>query len=92
MPMSIRPTPVLADVGRRSVVNDDLLHLFAEVVSARAAERVARGPRRQGDTVRSEGGRLALSLRAYARALEKYRLPVPPVIRDELRLRSGLPS
>jgi hypothetical protein len=91
MPMS-RSTPVLADVGRRSVVNDDLSHLFAEVVSARAAERLARGPRRQGENSRSDAGRLAMSLRAYARALEKYRLPVPPVIRDELRLRSGLPS
>jgi hypothetical protein len=92
MPM-FRPTSVLADVGRRSVMNDDLSHLFAEVVSARAAERVARGgPRRQGENARSDTGRLALSLRAYARALEKYRLPVPPVIRDELRLRSGLPS
>jgi hypothetical protein len=92
MPMSIRPISVLADVGRRSVVNDDLSHLVAEVVSARAAERLARGPRRQGESPRSDAGRLALSLRAYARALEKYRLPVPPVIRDELRLRSGLPS
>ncbi|WP_327637545.1 hypothetical protein OHB24_03865 [Kribbella sp. NBC_00482] len=73
-------------------MNDDLSHLFAEVVSARAAERLARGPRRQGDNTRSDASRLATSLRAYARALEKYRLPVPPVIRDELRLRSGLPS
>ena len=74
-------------------MNDDLSHLFAEVVSARAAERLARvGPRRQGENARSETGRLATSLRAYARALEKYRMPVPPVIRDELRLRSGLPS
>ncbi|GAA1156214.1 hypothetical protein GCM10009630_62760 [Kribbella jejuensis] len=75
----------------RSVVNHDLSRLFAAVTSARVADRQARGRLRWDDPFRPDAYRLASSLRAYARALEGYRLPVPPVIRDELRLRSGLP-
>ena len=75
----------------RSAVDHDLARLLAEVVSARAADRQARGRPRWDDPFRRDAHRLASSLRAYAGALERYRLPVPPVIRDELRLRSGLP-
>ncbi|MFD7155059.1 hypothetical protein ACFV9C_10685 [Kribbella sp. NPDC059898] len=72
-------------------MDHDLAQLFAAVVSARVADRQARGRLRWDGPFRSDAYRLASSLRAYASALESYRLPVPPVIRDELRLRSGLP-
>ncbi|TDW15793.1 hypothetical protein [Kribbella kalugense] len=88
--MSIRPLPVSFGASRRSAVDHDLSYLLAEIESARAAERLARGSRHPGDTFRSDAARLASSLGAYARALEGYRLPIPPVIRDELRLRQGL--
>lgn len=87
--MSVRSSSVLGGASRRSAENDDLLYLFAEIRSARVADRRARGMRQDG-TPRSDAARLTSSLRAYARALEQYRLPVPPVIRDELRLRGSL--
>lgn len=90
--MSIRPLSVPGGASRRTATDHDLLYLFAEIRSARAADRQARGQRRPNAPARRDADRLALSLGAYARALEKYRLPVPPMIRDELRLRSGLPS
>lgn len=87
--MPVRSFSVPSGPSRRSAADRVLLHLFAEVVSARQADREQRGrPRWEGP---NDTYRLAFSLRAYARALEWYRLPVPPVIRDELRLRSGLP-
>jgi hypothetical protein len=90
--MSIRPLSVPGSAARRFATDHDLRDLFAEITSARAADQEARGQRRPDAPSRSDANRLALSLGAYARALEQYRLPVPPVIRDELRLRSGLPS
>jgi hypothetical protein len=90
--MSIRPFSVPGGASRRFAADHDLLDLFAEIMSARAADRQARDQRRPDVLSRSDAMRLTLSLSAYARALEQYRLPVPPVIRDELRLRSGLPS
>lgn len=90
--MPVQPSALLSGPSGRSAADHDLSQLFAEVISARAADRQARGRLRWDDPFRSDAYRLALSLRAYARALEAYRLPVPPVIRDELRLRSGLPS
>ncbi len=88
--MSIRPLPVLGGARRRWVMDHELAHLFAEVASARVADRRSRGTRRRDDTFRSDSGHLASSLGAYANALERYRLPVPRTIRDELRLRRGL--
>lgn len=90
--MSIQPLSAPSGAARRFVRDHDLLDLFAEVMSARAADRQARGQRRTDAPSRSDANRLALSLGAYVRALEQYRLPVPPVIRDEFRLRSGLRS
>jgi|tagenome__1003787_1003787.scaffolds.fasta_scaffold20946742_5 hypothetical protein len=90
--MSSRPHSISGGASSRSAADHDLSHLFDEVVAARAADRRARGPRRPDDPFRSDARRLAVSLGAYANALERYRLPVPPAIRDELRLRSGLPS
>jgi hypothetical protein len=88
--MSIRPVTVTAGLQYRSVADHDLSHLFADVLSARSADRLARGAGRRPDTARSDSGRLAASLKAYAEALESYGLPVPRSIRDELRLRRQL--
>ncbi|GAB2646560.1 hypothetical protein [Kribbella swartbergensis] len=90
--MSIRPLPVLRGIQHRSAADHDLSYLFAAVTSAREADRLARGGQRREDIFRSDSGRLAASLNAYATALEKYRLPVPHEIRDELRLRRQLSS
>jgi hypothetical protein len=90
--MAIRPPAVLPSLQRRSTADHDLLHLYAEVRTAREAERLARGARRPNKTLRSDSGRLTASLTAYAKALETYRLPVPCAIRDELRLRRRLAS
>jgi hypothetical protein len=89
--MTTRSQPVFAGISRRTAEDHDLLHLLAEVRSARAADRVTRGVPRRGSAPSSDASRLAASLTAYARALESYRLPVPPAIRDELRLRRALP-
>ena len=79
------------DVCRRSNADHDLSHLYAAVVSARVAERLGRATRPPGGGLRSNGDRLTTALVAYTTALEGYGLPVPPVIRDELRLRRALP-
>lgn len=89
--MAIRSFSVPGGASGRSAADHDLGQLFAEIRSARAADRKARGQRRP-DVPSHSASRLVLSLGAYATALEQYRLPVPPVIRDELRLRSGLRS
>ena len=88
--MSVRPQADRPGIQYRSAADLDLAHLLAEVRSARAADRVARSAGRRDDTFRSDSGRLAASLLAYAKALEGYRLPVPRTIRDELRLRRKL--
>jgi len=88
--MSVRPLALLPGVQHRSAADDDLSHLYAEIMSARAADRLARGAQRRDDSFRTDSGRLAASLLAYAKALERYRLPVPRAIRDELRLRRRL--
>jgi hypothetical protein len=90
--MAIRRLPVLPGIQRRSAADHQLSHLFAEVVAARAADRVARGTRHPDKTRGSDSGRLAASLSAYVKALERYRLPVPRTIRDELRLRREVAS
>ena len=77
-------------IQHRSAADQDLSYLYEAVRSARAADRLARCAQRRDDTFRSDSGRLAASLVAYANALERYRLPVPRAIRDELRLRSKL--
>jgi hypothetical protein len=88
--MSVRPQVIRPGIQYRSAADLDLAHLLAEVRSARAADRVARSTGRRDDTFRTDSGRLAASLLAYAKALESYRLPIPRAIRDELRLRRKL--
>jgi hypothetical protein len=88
--MTIRPVAALPSIQRRSTADHDLSHLYAEVVTARAAEQLTRSTKRPDENVRNNSRRLTASLSAYASALEAYRLPVPRAIRDELRLRRRL--
>jgi hypothetical protein len=85
-----RPPP---GAYHRSLVNQNLAALFADLDAARAANRQAR---RSGQPARNntegDSTRLITALRAYAAAMELHRLPVPPPIRDELRLRRQLPT
>jgi hypothetical protein len=90
--MTIQPVAGLPSIQRRSTADHDLSHLFAEVVTARAAEQLTLSTKRPDDNVRNNSRRLTASLSAYADALEAYRLPVPRAIRDELRLRRRLTS
>lgn len=90
--MTIQPLSVLRVLQHRSAADHDLSQLFAAVTSAREAVQVGRGTPCRDDVYRRACGRLAASLDAYATALETYQLPVPPEIRDELRLRLQLSS
>ncbi|GAA3148883.1 hypothetical protein JOF29_001116 [Kribbella aluminosa] len=90
--MALRPLSVAHGIQHRSVADQDLLQLLARVASAREAVRQGRGAPSRDDAFRRNCGQLAASLVAYATALEHYRLPVPPDIRDELRLRRRLLS
>lgn len=90
--MAIRPLPVVSGPCQRSAADHELSQLFAAIRSARVADRLARRPLRPGELVAPGSARLTLSLGVYAKALEQHRLPVPPVIRDELRLRNRLSS
>ena len=90
--MTIRPLPRLTSIQRRQAADHDLSQLFVEVRCARAADRVARCAQRTDGSSRSDSLRIAASLAAYTRALERYGLPVPHRLSDELRLRRGLAS
>ena len=90
--MSIQPAADLPSLRHRSSADHDLSHLLAEVMHARMAEQQTRTTKRPDDRVRTNSRRLTDSLSAYASALERYRLPVPRAIRDELRLRRRLSS
>lgn len=86
-PVTARPSLL-----HRSSADHDLSHLLAEVLHARMAEQLTRTTKRPDNNVRTNSRRLTDSLSAYASALERYRLPVPRAIRDELRLRRRLSS
>lgn len=90
--MTIQPAAALPSLRHRSSADHDLSHLLAEVMHARMAEQQTRSTKRPDDRVRTNSRRLTDSLSAYASALERYRLPVPRAIRDELRLRRRLSS
>jgi hypothetical protein len=63
--------------------------VFAELSAARSANRVDRSTPRSG-SAGSHRDRLLISLEACAAALAQRNLPIPPSIRDELRLRRRL--
>jgi hypothetical protein len=64
--------------------------VFAELSAARSANRVDRGSARSAPSAGSGRDRLLISLEACAAALAQRNLPIPPSIRDELRLRRRL--
>jgi hypothetical protein len=70
--MNLRPLPGLPSIQRRSSADHDLSQLFVEVSCARAADRAARCAQRTDGTFRSDSLRIAASLTAYTRALERY--------------------
>ena len=64
--------------------------VFAELSAARSANQVDRGSPRSVPSAGSRRDRLLISLEACAAALAQRNLPIPPSIRDELRLRRRL--
>ncbi|MGN6634647.1 MAG: hypothetical protein ACTHJ6_04175 [Oryzihumus sp.] len=77
----------------RSVATDEVLALLMhEVQQARQAWADERCEARHGGAPIESPARVRLlaALEAYAAALESRHLPLPPSIRDELRLRRGV--
>jgi hypothetical protein len=65
-----------------------LAPLYDDLVAARAVVRDARRtPQRSPERSLLAGAELLSCLEAYADALASRHLPVPPAIRDEIRLR-----
>jgi len=84
------PTPTPVGDPRAEFVGarpDEPLTLWNEVVKARGVleqERQSPGGRGSSSPARAD---LLLALEAYAASLTHRRLPIPYVLRDELRLR-----
>lgn len=77
----------------RSAATDEILAmLMGELQKARAAWAAERGEARHGGSPTESPARVRLlaALEAYAAALDSRHLPLPPSIRDELRLRRGV--
>jgi hypothetical protein len=71
----------------------DLVVLRADLMAARAALAADRtGPQTSPTVHQAASAELLHCLQAYVAALTERRLPVPPALRDELRLRQGLYS
>jgi hypothetical protein len=77
-PLRLRPSDITLGV------------IFAELNAARSANQVERGAPRIGAVGGPRADRLLQSLEACAAALGERNLPIPPSIRDELRLRRAL--
>jgi hypothetical protein len=85
--------PLPPGAYHRSAVDHDLAVLFADLAAARVVNQLARRSRPPSGAVnrdQASGVRLVAALSAWTAALEQHRLPVPPTIRDELRLRQRL--
>ena len=85
--MNAQPDPP-PGAHHRSIVDHDLAAVFADLDAARAADHEARcsiPPVRNRSEL--DAMRLITALRACAGALERHGLPVPRMIRDEIRLR-----
>ena len=69
----------------------DLVVLRADLMAARAALAADRtGPQTSPTMHHAASAELLHCLQAYVAALTERRLPVPPALRDELRLRQAL--
>jgi hypothetical protein len=87
------PAGRLTGVGepvRRTPSDITLAVIFAELTAARAANQAERGTPRVGNAGGPRADRLLVSLETCVRALEDRNLPIPPTLRDELRLRRAL--
>jgi hypothetical protein len=94
-PATASQTPAgrLTGVGepvRRTPSDITLAVIFAELTAARAANQAERGTPRIGNAGGPRADRLLVSLETCVRALEDRNLPIPPTLRDELRLRRAL--
>lgn len=77
-PLRLRPSDITLGV------------IFAELNAARSANQLERGAPRVGAVGGPRADRLLQSLEACETALTERNLPIPPAIRDELRLRRSL--
>ncbi|TDU90158.1 hypothetical protein EV138_3742 [Kribbella voronezhensis] len=75
---------------RRTPSDITLAVIFAELTAARAANQAERGTPRLGSAGGPRADRLLVSLETCVHALEDRNLPIPPTLRDELRLRRAL--
>lgn len=75
---------------RRTPSDITLAVIFAELTAARAANQAERGTPRLGNAGGPRADRLLISLETCVHALEDRNLPIPPTLRDELRLRRAL--
>jgi hypothetical protein len=80
-----RPTPMLC-----RPTDATLGLIFAELTAARTANQRDRGVLRPGSGSGARSDRLLISLEACVTALTERNLPIPPSLRDELRLRRNL--
>lgn len=76
--------------GLHSPTDITLGVVFAELTAARSANQQDRGTSRAAPSAGARPDRLLTSLEACAAALAERRLPIPPGLRDELRLRRRL--
>jgi hypothetical protein len=80
----------LGEPVRRTPSDITLAVIFAELTAARAANQAERGAPRLGSAGGPRTDRLLVSLETCVHALEDRNLPIPPTLRDELRLRRAL--
>ena len=86
----LQPSAEQAGPVRLKPADITLNALFTELTRARSENQVERGAPRLGTAGGRRADRLLQSLEACAAALEERRLPIPPSLRDELRLRRSL--
>ncbi len=89
-PLFLPSAPVTTEPVRMRPSDITLGVIFAELSAARSANQLERGTPRLGTAGGPRADRLLLSLEACVSALTDRNLPIPPSIRDELRLRRSL--
>jgi hypothetical protein len=89
-PLFLPSAPVKTEPVRMRPSDITLGVIFSELSAARSANQQERGTPRLGTAGGPRADRLLLSLEACVSALTERNLPIPPGIRDELRLRRSL--
>ena len=90
MPMPALLRSLESRPSLRSPADITLGMVFAELTAARSAHQLDRVSSRPVPAAGGRPDRLLTSLEACVAALAERRLPVPPALRDELRLRRRL--